>query len=46
MVVEKILEWVGSSKRDLMNFPEDVRRAMGYALGVAQLGAKHPSAKP
>jgi len=46
MTVEKILEWSGSSKRDLMDFPEDVRRATGYALGVAQLGAKHPSAKP
>lgn len=46
MAVEKILEWTGASKRDLMDFPEDVRRAMGYALGVAQLGAKHPSAKP
>jgi len=46
MAVEKILEWSGSSKRDLMDFPEDVRRAMGYALGVAQLGAKHPSTKP
>lgn len=46
MVTEKILEWSGSSKRDLMDFPEDVRRTMGYALGVAQLGAKHPAAKP
>lgn len=46
MVIEKILEWSGSSKRDLMDFPEDVRRTMGYALGVAQLGAKHPAAKP
>jgi len=46
MTVEKVLEWSGASKRDLMDFPEGVRRAMGYALGVAQLGAKHPSAKP
>lgn len=46
MAAEKILEWSGSSKRDLMDFPEDVRRAFGYALGVAQLGAKHPAAKP
>ena len=46
MVIEKILEWSGSSKRDLMDFPEDARRTMGYALGVAQLGAKHPAAKP
>ena len=28
-----------------MGFPEAVRRAVGYALGVAQLGAKHPAAK-
>jgi len=46
MAAEKILEWSGSSKRDLMDFPEEVRRAFGYALGVAQLGAKHPAAKP
>ncbi len=46
MAVEKILEWSGSSKRDLMAFPDEVRRAMGYALGVAQMGAKHPAAKP
>lgn len=46
MAVGKILEWAGASKRDLMGFPEDVRRFVGYALGVAQLGAKHPSAKP
>ena len=46
MVAERILEWSGASKRDLMDFPDDVRRAIGYALGVAQLGAKHPAAKP
>ena len=46
MVIEKTLEWTGASKRDLMDFPDDARRAMGYALGLAQLGAKHPSAKP
>jgi phage-related protein len=45
MMVDKPLEWAGSAKRDLMDFPDDVRRAMGYALGVAQLGAKHPAAK-
>lgn len=45
-MVDKPLEWAGSAKRDLMDFPEGVRREMGYALGVAQLGAKHPAAKP
>ena len=27
-------------------FPQDVQANMGYALGLAQLGAKHPHAKP
>jgi phage-related protein len=46
MINEKPLEWAGAAKHDLMDFPDDVRRAVGYALGVAQLGAKHPAAKP
>jgi phage-related protein len=46
MINEKPLEWAGAAKRDLMDFPDDVRMAVGYALGVAQLGAKHPVAKP
>lgn len=29
-----------------MDFPTDVRSDMGYALGLAQLGGKHPQAKP
>lgn len=43
---EKPLHWVASSKRDFMAFPEQVRSDMGYALGLAQLGGKHPHAKP
>jgi phage-related protein len=46
VAAEKPLEWTGGSKRELMDFPEAVRRSVGYALGVAQLGAKHPAAKP
>ena len=45
-VGEKPLFWVGSSKDDLMEFPEPVRREIGNALGVAQFGGKHPAAKP
>jgi phage-related protein len=30
----------------LREFPEDVRRMLGYALRVAQKGDKHPDAKP
>lgn len=43
---EKPLHWVGSAKKDYHAFPEDVQDDMGYALGLAQLGGKHPHAKP
>ena len=43
---EKPVHWVGSSKSDLLRFPAEVISSMGYALSVAQLGGKHPSAKP
>ena len=43
---EKPLDWVGSSKRDFLGFPEPVKDEMGYALGLAQFGGKHPTAKP
>jgi phage-related protein len=43
---EKPVHWVGSSKRDLLTFPKQVVSDMGYALGLAQLGGKHPEAKP
>lgn len=43
---ENPLHWVGSSKRDLLAFPAQVISDMGFALGLAQLGSRHPSAKP
>ncbi len=42
---EKPLEWVGSSKRDLMGFPEDVKDEAGHALGLAQNCQKYIDAK-
>lgn len=39
----KPVRWVGSSREDLVSFPEDVRRG---ALWEAQLGRKAPYAKP
>jgi len=42
----KPLLWVGTSRDDLKAFPEEVRQVMGYALFLAQLGGKHPDAKP
>src|SRR5689334_22872994 len=43
---EKPLDWVGSSKRDFLTFPDQVKDELGNALGLAQFGGKHPSAKP
>lgn len=43
---ERPLDWIGSSKRDFMHFPESVRAELGNALGIAQFGGTHPSAKP
>jgi phage-related protein len=43
---ERPLDWVGSSKKDFVTFPEAVKDEMGNALGLAQFGGKHPSAKP
>lgn len=42
----KPLRWVASSKKDLMAMPEDVQDVFGYALHLAQVGQKHPDAKP
>ena len=38
--------WIGSSKNDLRKLPGVVRRTVGYAVWMAQLGDKHPDAKP
>jgi phage-related protein len=43
---EKPLHWVGSSKRDFLEFPQPVQEDMGNALGIAQFGGTAPSAKP
>ena len=43
---EKPLFWVGSSKNDLLAFPEAVKDEIGTALSIAQFGGKHPKAKP
>jgi phage-related protein len=43
---EKPLFWTGSSKDDLLAFPEAVKDDIGTALSVAQFGGKHPHTKP
>jgi len=42
----KPLQWVGSSKKDLLAMPGDVIDVFGYALHLAQMGKKHDQAKP
>jgi phage-related protein len=45
-VEPKPVRWVGSSREDLRDFPEEVRRRVGGALWDAQLGLKASYAKP
>ncbi|MGE0100983.1 MAG: type II toxin-antitoxin system RelE/ParE family toxin [Blastocatellales bacterium] len=42
----KPVYWIKSSKEELCEFPVEVLRQVGYALYFAQIGDKHPSAKP
>ena len=42
----KLLEWIGSSKKDLKALPDEVMDVFGYALYLAQTGGKHAQAKP
>ncbi|HWG21275.1 MAG TPA: type II toxin-antitoxin system RelE/ParE family toxin [Terracidiphilus sp.] len=43
--LEKPVIWIGSSKKDLMALPVDVRKFFGHALHFAQMGERHDSAK-
>jgi phage-related protein len=42
----KTLKWIGSSNKDVREFPSEVREEVGYALWEAQQGRKHRNAKP
>ena len=42
----KPVEWVGSSKENLKEFPDPVQDRVGFALYQAQVGLKHQDAKP
>lgn len=42
---QKTLVWVGSSKKDLLGLPLDVRKFFGHALDFAQRGDQHAAAK-
>jgi len=38
--------WMGTSKKDLSAFPDEVKSDIGQAIYIAQIGGKAPSAKP
>jgi len=40
------LAWVGASREDLRRFSEEAKDELGYGLFLAQVGEKHPGAKP
>jgi phage-related protein len=42
---QRLLVWLGSSKRDLMSLPVSVRKFFGHALDYAQRGEQHIAAK-
>jgi phage-related protein len=46
MPKSKPIRWVGTAKADLHAFSDAERKAVGAALTSAQLGGKHPNAKP
>ena len=42
---DRPIAWLGSSKKDLMALPLEVRKFFGHALDFAQRGEKHDAAK-
>lgn len=42
----KPVVWLGNTYEELTKFPSEVQGLMGYALYQAQIGNKHPDAKP
>ena len=45
-MTDKPLEWMGRSKEDLMDFPEDARRKAGFELQPIQQGDAASDVKP
>jgi phage-related protein len=43
---EKPVAWIGSSYRDLLNFPSATRREIGFLLGLVQNGGTPADLKP
>ncbi len=43
---DRVILFMGPTLRIIREFPDEVRREVGYALDFAERGIKHPSAKP
>lgn len=41
---DRVVEWMGSTLKDLRKCPDDVKDAFGYALHLAQRGTRYPDA--
>ena len=46
MDAEKPIYWTSSSKQELLKFPDDIRKQIGYQLGLLQLGIAATDVKP
>jgi len=46
LVGSKPVRWVGASKKEIQKLPKEVRQVFGQAIYDAQIGKKHPGAKP
>jgi phage-related protein len=46
LAAPKPVHWVAGSLDELRELPAEVTREIGFALWIAQMGGKHPSAKP
>jgi phage-related protein len=42
----KPLEWIGSSKKDLMAMPREIRKMIGHSLHLAQIEEEDIDSKP
>lgn len=45
MTERKRIEWMGSSKEDLLDLPRKIQRMIGYSLNLAQQGKNDPDSE-
>lgn len=45
-MTDKLIYWVGASREELLNFPKESRRKVGFQLRAIQRGQKPSDSKP